>query len=136
MSQENLEALRTYYEAANRRDLDLALDFLAPEIEFHLAGVFPDLELAYIGREEVLRFLEQFADPWEELSVEPQRLIDLDTRVLVLLRFHATGRDGIEVELPLAQLWTLQDGRAVRMDAYSDQLKALEAAGVSEQDLR
>ena len=135
MSQENVEIMRSYFEAANRRELDAVDDLLSPEVEFHLAGVFPDLEPAYIGREAVRGFLEQFGDPWEELSIEPEALIDLGgTRVLALLHFHARGRDGIEVTLPLAQVWTLRDGRAVRMDAYSDQRKALAAVGLSEQD--
>jgi ketosteroid isomerase-like protein len=75
--------------------------------------------------------LDRFSEPWVELTVEPSQVIDLEQRVLVFLRFHAKGRDGIEVELPLAHLWTLREGLAVRMDAYSDQRQALEAAGLS-----
>jgi ketosteroid isomerase-like protein len=33
------------------------------------------------------------------------------------------------VRLPFAHLWTLRNGRVVRMDAYSDQQRALEAVG-------
>jgi ketosteroid isomerase-like protein len=126
--------VRSYYEAVNRRHLDAAFELLAPEIEFHLAGLFPDLDRVYRGQAEVQRFLEQFTEPWRELSIEPDRMIEVGDLVLVFLHFQATGRDGIEVQLPLAQLWTLRDGRAVRMDAYSDQQRALEAAGLSEQD--
>jgi ketosteroid isomerase-like protein len=134
MSQDNVQLLRTYFEAANRREVDALTELLAPEIEFHLAGVFPDLEPVYIGREAVREFLEQFGDPWEELSIEPETMIDLDSQVLVLLHFHAKGRDGIEVALPLGQVWTVQAGKAVRMDAYADHRQALEAVGLSEQD--
>jgi ketosteroid isomerase-like protein len=131
MSHENVELVCSYYEALNRRDLD-AFELLAPEIEFHLTGVFPDLKPVYRGRAAVRSFFEQFTEPWEELMIEPARVIDVEERVLVLLRFHARGRDGIEVELPLAHLWTLRSGRAVRMDAYSDQEEALETVGLSE----
>jgi uncharacterized protein len=130
MSQENVALVRSYYEAVNRSDRDAVSAFLAPEVEFHLAGLFPDLARVYRGRVEVQTFLDQFAEPWRELSIEPERFIDVDARVLVFLRFRARGRDGIVVELPLAHLWTMSDGRAVRMDAYSDQLKALEAVGL------
>src|SRR5215212_1944249 len=133
MSQDNVEIVRAYFEAVNRRDHDAVFHLFAPEVEFHLAGRFPDLEPTYIGHEGVRGFLEQFADPWEELWVEPETLTDLGTRVLVLLHFHARGRDGIEVALPLGQVWTFENGRAVRMDAYSDHRKALEAVGLSEQ---
>jgi ketosteroid isomerase-like protein len=117
------------------RDLDAYFEDVDPEIEFHLSGAFPDLEAVYRGRAGVQKFFEQFAEPWEELSVEPNRIFDLDTRVLVLFHFRARGRDGIEVQLPLAHLWTMREAKAVRMDAYSDQRKALEAAGLSEQDV-
>lgn len=136
MSEGNVETVRRYYEAMNRRDLDTAFEWFAPEIEFHLAGLFPDLERVYRGPMEVRTFLERFSEPWVELTVEPVKVIDLEQRVLVFLRFHAKGRDGIAVELPLAHLWTLRNGRAVRMDAYSDRRKALEAADLSEQDAR
>jgi ketosteroid isomerase-like protein len=132
MSEGNVETVRRYYEAINRRDFDTVFDWFEPEIEFHLAGLFPDLERVYRGPGEVRTFLERFSEPWVELTVEPAKVIDLEQRVLVFLRFHAKGRDGIEVELPLAQLWTLRNGRALRMDAYSDERKALKAAGLSD----
>jgi ketosteroid isomerase-like protein len=133
MSQENVEIIRTMYETASPLPL-AGLDFLAPEIEFHLSGVFPDLDPVYRGHEGIQKFVDQFSEPWEELSLEPDRFIDIGAQVLVLSHFHARGRDGIEVRLPFAHLWTLRDRLAVRMDAFSDQQKALEAVGLSEQD--
>jgi len=112
--------------------LDAGLEFMDPEVELHLSGVFPDLDPVYRGHEGVLEFVSLFNAPWEELSVTPQRFFDLGERVLVLSRFEARGRDGIEANLPMAHLWTLRDGKVVRMDAFADQQKALEAAGLSE----
>ena len=59
-------------------------------------------------------------------------MIEIDDRVLVLVHFRARGRDGIEVQLPLAHLWTMRNGLGVRMDACSDQQKAFAAAGLRE----
>jgi uncharacterized protein len=126
----NVDLIRRYYAASNRRDIEAALEMVDPEIEFRLAGVFPDLATTYRGHEGILEFFERFNEPWEELSVDPERVIDLGDRVLVLIRFHATGRDGIAVQLPLAHLWTFRDGLAVRLQAFPDQAQALEAAGV------
>jgi ketosteroid isomerase-like protein len=99
---------------------------------FHLSGAFPDLDTIHRGHEGVRRFFEQFNEPWEELSVKPDKVVDAGSQVLVLLHFRAVGRDGIEVELPLAHLWTMRDGLAVRMNAFSDQQDALDAAGLSQ----
>jgi ketosteroid isomerase-like protein len=132
MPSQNVEIIRSLYEAANRRDYEAYFAGLAPEIEFHLSGAFPDLDHVYRGHTGIQEFADQFIEPWEELSVEPDRIIEIDDRVLALVHFRARGRDGIEVQLPLAHLWTLWKGLAVRMDAYSNQQKALEAAGLRE----
>jgi ketosteroid isomerase-like protein len=132
MPSQNVEIIRSLYEAANRRDYEAYFARLAPEIEFHLSGAFPDLDHVYRGHTGIQEFADQFIEPWEELSVEPDRMIEIDDRVLALVHFRARGRDRIEVQLPLAHLWTLWNGLAVRMDAYSNQQKALEAAGLRE----
>jgi hypothetical protein len=135
MSQQNVEIVRGMYEATNRGDADGAVETLAPEIEIHLAGVFPDLEPVYRAHEGVRKWVEQTREPWEELSVEPDRVIDLGARVLVLAHFQVMGRDGIEVQRPVGHVWTMRNGQAVRMDAYSNHQNALEAVGLSEQDI-
>lgn len=73
-----------------------------------------------------------FNVPWAELTVEVERFIDLGEQVLTPSHFDGTGRDGVEVRLPLAHLWTLRDGLVPRMDAFSDHADALEAVGLSE----
>ena len=50
--------------------------------------------------------------------------------MLVLSYFRARGRDGIEITRPFAHVWTLEEGRVVRLDAYADQRAALEAVGL------
>jgi ketosteroid isomerase-like protein len=132
LSEENVENVRRYYDTANRRDEDAFFAGLAPEFEFHTAGAFPDLDPVYVGREAFLDFLFKFQDPWEELSIDPDEVIDAGQQVLALINFHARGRDGIEVELALAHLWTIRDGLAVRLDSYADQQKARKAVGLPE----
>jgi ketosteroid isomerase-like protein len=131
MPHREVEIVRAYYEAATRRDFDAIPRLLDPAIEFHLAGVFPDLASTYGGYDEVEHFLRQFAEPWDELLVEPEELLAVGSEILALIRFRARGRDGVSVELPLAHLWTLKDGRGVRMNAFADRDKALEAAGAA-----
>ena len=131
MSEQNVEVVRGIYEAANRRDFDAAVKALAPDIEIHLAGLFPDMERVHRGPGVLLKLAEP-AEAWEEISIDPDRIIDLGARVLVLAHFQAKGREGIEVARPIAHLWMMRNGLAVRMDAYSDQQEALEAVGLSE----
>src|SRR3954469_18791647 len=131
MSQENVEIVHMMYETATGK-LDPDFGFVAPEVEFHLSGAFPDLDPVYRGHTGIRDLNDQLNAPWEEISLDPERLIDMGEQVLVLCHFHARGRDGIEVRLPFAHLWTLRNGQVVRMDAFSDQQKALEAVGLRE----
>jgi ketosteroid isomerase-like protein len=131
MSQENVEIVRAMYETVDGK-LHGEPGLLAPEVELHLSGVFPDLEPPYRGREGFRALNDHLNAPWEEISLEPERVIDLGERILVLSHFRARGRDGIEVKRPFAHLWTVRFGQIVRMDAFSDQQKALDAAGLKE----
>jgi uncharacterized protein len=131
MSQENVEIVRTMYETGTGK-LDPDFGLLAPEVEFHLSGAFPDLDPVYRGHEGIRELNDRLNAPWEEISLDPERMIDMGERVLVLCHFQARGRDGIEVTLPFAHLWTLRNGQVVRMDAFSDQKTALGAVGLSD----
>jgi hypothetical protein len=37
------------------------------------------------------------------------------------------------VDTPGAHLWTLRDGKVIRLEIFSSRIKALEAAGLTEQ---
>jgi ketosteroid isomerase-like protein len=52
-----------------------------------------------------------------------------------LVQSHHSGRggvSGIEVDQRYAMVWTLCDGRAVRMDMYPTRADALNAVGLAE----
>ena len=131
MSRHDVEIVRRLYEATSHGRMDARFDLLAPDVEFRLSGAFPDLDPIYRGHDEIRRLNDQLNAPWEELSFFADRIIDLGDRVLALCHFHARGRDGLEVERALAHIWTIRDGQAVSLQAYSDQEEALEAAGVT-----
>src|SRR5919197_765025 len=122
MSQQSVKIVQAMYEGANAGDkLDANFEVLAPDVEFHVSGAFPDLDRVYRGHEGVRELNDALNEPWEALSLNPDEFIDIGSRVLVLNEFHARGRDGMELRLRLANLWTVRNGQIVRMDAFSDQ---------------
>ena len=131
MSQENVAVVRTLTRTAGA-DLSGWLEFLAPEIELHLSGVFPDLAPVYRGHEGVHQFVARFNATWDELISDAYRYEDLGDRVLSLTHMRGRGRDGIEVVLEMGHVWTFREGQITRMDAFADPRKALEAVGLSE----
>jgi ketosteroid isomerase-like protein len=56
-----------------------------------------------------------------------------DRRVLVPLQcWGKGGATGFELSLELADVWTMRDGKGVRIEVYPDRESALEAVGLSE----
>ncbi|MEX2253756.1 MAG: nuclear transport factor 2 family protein [Thermoleophilaceae bacterium] len=126
--------VRRAFEIWNARDLDAALEFVHPEIEWVSAGLIPDLDPVYRGTEGVKRFWRDFMEPWEEIQIEPERFVDVsDDELLVLAHFRARGRQGIELELRVGQLYrAADDGRVIRFQAFATYEEALEAVGADE----
>jgi ketosteroid isomerase-like protein len=131
MSQENVDVVRRAIGAYNRQDLqamkaeahaDLEVDWSASRgLE---AGV-------YRGFEETDAFYENWFGMFET-TVEPERLIESDNRVLVPNIAVTRGRDGIETVARSCFLFELRGGKIARICLYQDTREALEAAGLSE----
>ena len=132
MSEENVELVRRGFEAW-RRTRKLNFDLLDPNVECVLHGT-PAGDVTYRGRDGVRGWLADQDDAWSDQWWEVENLRETpDGRVLVFLIAHAVGRgSAVPVTLPLANLWTIDDGRATRLEIFMDRAAALEAAGLSE----
>jgi len=144
MSEENVRWVRESYatrggsEAGSgsgmieQRALFAALaERMAPSTEFDFTAAYPDRPVMR-GMEALRRFREE--GPWEELSFEAERFLDVDDeRVLVLVRVDARGKgSGVPVELLNAHELTFREGVLVRFKVYGDRDEALEAAGLGD----
>jgi ketosteroid isomerase-like protein len=133
MSEQNVDLVHHAYEAWNRGDLQWILDHVTPDFEFRTAHLFPDTEDVYRGREGLKRFWNTFHGPWETLLIEVERIEAVgEDRVLALLQFHGRGRDGLEVTLEYANLFTVENGMAARIVGLASWQEALEAAVLRE----
>ncbi len=132
MSQENVESARTAYQAWNEGDLEGQLAALHPDLEWVTSGVFPDLEPLYRGHAGYRKFWQDFRGTFESFHIEVEQLRDCGDRVVALLTFQATGRDGVRVGRQAANVLSYRDGLAVRIEAYGEWADALEAVGLSE----
>jgi ketosteroid isomerase-like protein len=131
MSKEHVEIVRAGYERFSRTGA-IPQDLADPEIEIWESPELPG-DLAGQGYDNLDRANKVLLDSFDEWSVEPERFFDLGERILVFVRFRATGKgSGIPVEAPLAHLWTLRDGKIIKQEIFGDRNKALEAAGLRE----
>ena len=134
MSRENVELVRRAYDAWNARDFEAAAQLLSPDIEWRLPPNLPDTE-TWRSRAEVERGLETFMESWEELRADVRELLDAGDQVVALVQFQGrsavTGLalEGVGVD---AAVWTLRDGKAVKVEMYGGTREALEAAGLAD----
>ncbi len=129
-----MEIIRRLVEAFNEGGMgaEATLSFFDPGAVFEEPPEQPGPTVAE-GRDAVSRAFVQFDETWEEHRSDPAeiRAID-DERVLLLSVDHLRGRDGIEITQPSGTLFTLRDGKVVRMQGFWERANALEAAGLSE----
>jgi ketosteroid isomerase-like protein len=122
-------------EATNRGDFEAAFALYHPDIELTATGTFVTLgfDPVYRGREERIRFQERWHADWGEFRFEPEELIDLGERVLLVGRVKGSGlSSGVAVDNDWADLFTISTGRVIREQVFFDRAEALEAAGLSE----
>lgn len=131
MSPENVELVRRAY--AEFKGGRFNVEFLDPEIEWRGPREFPDLAEPHFGHEGVERYLDKVYEAFDDYRMVPEEFIDAgDDKVLVFSREGGRGKgSGAEVEThPTAHLWTLRDGKAIRMQSYWERSDALEVVGL------
>ena len=105
-----------------------------------LADFDPDVVLTSVeagpsyGRDAVQGNFERWTSAWAESEATAEEFIDAGNRVLVSAYFRGRGREsGVEVDARFYDVYTLRDGKIVRVDEFSDRAEAFEAAGLREQ---
>jgi len=133
MSSENVEIVRRLLEVYNERSFAENGDLVDPDIVWDVSRVqLPD-GASYTGRDELLGFAAAWEEGFEEEHVEPQEVIDMGDHVVVTVHHRGRGKlSGVEIDQRFVMVWTLRDGRAVRMVMYGTREHALEALGAEQ----
>ncbi len=135
MSGENVEAFKRAVEAANRGDVEAALEEFDPEVEWHPALVM-SLEgeaTVYRGHEGIRVLYRDFDELFDKVHWEYAEIRDLGDRVVGIGRFRMRGKgSGAETETPVCSVVDFKDGKAIRVRTYLDRNEAFEAVGLSE----
>src|SRR5436190_22624366 len=132
MSQENVEIVRAMFEAYSAGDMDAFRELHDPDVIGRMPEGWP--EPGFVGREAVMRGLEQLRETWDATSVRPvSDFIDAGDRVVVRLAYHGEGH-GPEMNFEMTQVITVRNGKILYREYFLDHAEALEALGVSKQD--
>ena len=76
--------------------------------------------------------MEDFWAPFEEVSIEPQEFLERGDQIvaILLVRNRYKGSSAF-VEIRVAALWTMRDGKPTRCEMFPQPEQALEAAGLT-----
>jgi ketosteroid isomerase-like protein len=133
MSQENVEVVAQGY-ASFLATGDFAEERTDPDFVWDMSTFsgWPERQ-TYEGTDGAREFLAAWTEPWDDWELELEELIDAgEEHVVAVLRQHGTSKStGLEVDMQFAQLWTIRDGRYIRMRMYADPAEARQAAGLS-----
>jgi ketosteroid isomerase-like protein len=120
MSQENVEIVRRFLIVA---DVDEALTYADPGIVWN-----PIEELPTEGHGAVRASVARWKAEWHDYKVMPEEFVDRGDRVVVTVRLQGRGRgSGVEIDARFYDVYTLRDGKIVRMDQFTERTQAFEA---------
>ena len=124
---EGSEFAARIYAAVNARDRGAIRALSAPDI------VVATTVEAYRGPEAVLGWMDEGDDAFDDFTVELLEVEELAGHVVVSMRQRGRGKaSGAEVDHRFTHVWTLRDGRAIRMQSFAHRDDAIRYAERSE----
>jgi ketosteroid isomerase-like protein len=133
VSRENVEIVRQIFDAVTRRDTAGVLAFYDPEVEWEHtrggAGGLPERGLSR-GHEAIRSLFREWYEAWESFEDDCEELIDAGEHVISIVTRRGRGRSsGAEVAAHAAGIWTIRDGKVIRVVWFPTREEALEAVG-------
>ncbi len=128
MSQQNVDLVRSAYEAFGRGDTETVGSLLA-ETEWHEAEGMP-YGGTYTGAEAIFgNVFGPITQDVEGFTAGPDEILDAgEEKVVSLGRYGGRGSNGA-VDVPFAHVWTVRDSKIVRFDQYADTKLFCQAVG-------
>ncbi|MGH2978662.1 MAG: nuclear transport factor 2 family protein [Solirubrobacterales bacterium] len=125
------QLIRRGYDAWNRGDFETMEKLLDREFEIDATDrvLNPD---RYVGLAGFRRLASEMFEIWDSWLIEPDEFVEHGDLVFVTHRIRARGKgSGLELEQTYWSVWTVRDGRAVKLALYVDHDRARAAAGLS-----
>jgi ketosteroid isomerase-like protein len=138
----NLELVKAFF-AGNPDDLVAAIedpewverarrglgDLLAPDFEFVTVRESVGFPGPKKGVEGFFAAYRAYAEMWESYSLQPERFIEAGDRVVVEAKIAGTTRTGrVQLKQDVAAIYTLEAGKILRIEEFSDVASAHAAA--------
>lgn len=122
--------LRAAYTAFNRGDIDSAVQFLAPDVEW-----IEPVEFAgggtYRGIDGAKHYLSQSRASADQVISEPEKFISAQSRIVVFVHARVLPKNGkTSQDVRLADVYTFRNGKVAQMRAFANREDALRWVGI------
>ena len=131
MSQQNVEIVKSVFEAWNAGHLDALPELYDPDVFVRAPEGWPEPG-PFVGREAVMRQWEQMREVWDADALVPiSDSGDAGDRVVVRFVWRGAGH-GPGADLEMTGVHTVRKGKIFYQEFFWDHEDALEAAGLAE----
>ena len=131
MSEASLEAIRRVYDEWGRGNWRPKFDLYADDMEWGWSDEFPGLKGVYHDPAERNARVYEWLSGWEDWRCEAEDYLVNGDQVVALCRYRGRGRgSGAVVDTKGAHVWTMREGKCVRLVIFADRARALAVAGV------
>jgi ketosteroid isomerase-like protein len=122
------ELVRALYKAIDERDYEAGFALLDDEFEW-LEPERALLGRVHRGPDQVRAAIETLLEVFDEFTIEPEEFHEYGQHVAVPIRQRVRGgASGVEVEIRIGHLWTIRDGKVIRLEVFAAREDARKAA--------
>jgi ketosteroid isomerase-like protein len=125
---EVIDRLRIAYEGFGRRDMDVILSVMDPDIEWDASDALAHTGV-YQGHDGVTEYIGSLSAAWDEFYLNPEQFTESGDGAHVMVLGNVKGRlaaDGQDVEARFAHVLQLDDaGKVTRLKVCLDREAAL-----------
>ena len=134
MSRENVELIRRAYEH-RQREGDFVPELIAEDFVWDMSKFrgWPERPM-YEGIEGARGFIREWTAAFDDWQIEIEGIHDAGAdKVIGILRQRGRSKTtGLPVDMLLAQVFTIRDGKQARMEMYADPAEAFAAVGLEQ----
>jgi len=127
------DLLRRFYESFNQGDLDSVLELCSDDVELYQDPDVVEMVAALTprGQERIAQYLRGWLDSWSDYHARPQEFLQSGEQVAAFTQLRARGKNSqFEIEVDMADVFTVRDGRIARFRLYVERADALESLGI------
>jgi len=128
MEGQNVEPVRSLYEAFGRGDVPGVLGAMTDDMVWHEAEGMPYGGVYHGGEEIAQNVFGPIIGDLPDFAVTPEEFIASGNAVAVVVRYTGTAKEtGNTLNLPAVHVWDVRDGKIARFRQFIDTVKFREA---------